>query len=376
MMTEQEMLYTLALTRMTGFSFQTALQLYLQAGGGQAVYEHRHDIRAVMPDCSERLATALQDWGSALARAEHEMAFIQKHHIQVLCHGDDRYPARLADCPDSPIVLYYLGTASLNQQQVINLVGTRRCTTYGQDLIQHFIADLRQLCPQVLIVSGLAYGIDICAHRQALSHGFDSVGVLAHGLDDLYPPRHRETALQMVSHGGLLTEYMSQTEPMANNFRMRNRIVAGMSDATIVVESANRGGALITARIALDYGRDVMAFPGPVGAPYSEGCNNLIRDNKAQLITSASDFIEFMGWQTAAQLHKAKSEGIERTLFPELTAEEQTVVEVLRETGDQQLNVLSVKANVPIGKLTAILFQLELKGVVRPIVGGSYHLLV
>ena len=269
MMTEQEMLYTLALTRMTGFSFQTALQLYLQAGGGQAVYEHRHDIRAVMPDCSERLATALQDWDSALARAEHEMAFIQKHHIQVLCHGDDRYPARLADCPDAPIVLYYLGTASLNQQQVINLVGTRRCTTYGQDLIQHFIADLRQLCPQVLIVSGLAYGIDICAHRQALSHGFDTVGVLAHGLDDLYPPRHRETALQMVRQGGLLTEYMSETEPMANNFRMRNRIVAGMSDATIVVESASRGGALITARIAQDYGRDVMAFPGPVGASFA-----------------------------------------------------------------------------------------------------------
>ncbi len=375
-MTEQETLYTLALTRMTGFSFQTAQLLYHQLGGGQAVYEHRHDIRDVVPDCNERLVATLQDWDSALARAEHEMAFIKKHNIQVLCHGDDRYPARLAECPDAPIVLYYLGTANLNQQQVINIVGTRRCTAYGQDLIHRFITDLRQLCPQVLIVSGLAYGIDICAHRQALLQGFETVGVLAHGLDDLYPPRHRETAKQMVSQGGLLTEYMSQTEPIANNFRMRNRIVAGMSDATIVVESAYKGGALITARIAVEYGRDAMAFPGPVGAPYSEGCNNLIRDNKAQLITSAHDFVQAMGWQGAAQLQQAKSEGIERTLFPELSPEEQTVVSVLHEVGDLQLNTLSVKTNTPIGKLTALLFQLEMKGVVRPLAGGCYHLLI
>lgn len=375
MMNQEEILYSIALTRMTGFNFQTALQLYRQMGGGQAVYEHRRDIGDVLPDCTVRLTTALQDWSLALARAEQEMAFMQKHHIQPLCHGDEHYPARLMECADAPIVLYYLGTANLNRQHVINIVGTRRCTAYGQDLIRRFLSDLRQTVPDVLVVSGLAYGIDICAHREALADGFETVGVLAHGLDELYPSRHRDTAKQMLAQGGLLTEYMSETEPMANNFRMRNRIVAGISDATVVVESAYKGGALITARIAQEYGRDVMAFPGNVGAPYSEGCNNLIRDSKAQLITSAADFMQAVGWQNETRLQQARRDGIERTAFPQLSADEQTVVSVLRETGDMQLNVLAVKTNMPIGQLTVLLFQLEMKGVVRPLAGGSYHLL-
>jgi len=233
---------------------------------------------------------------------------------------------------------------------------------------------LKELCPEVLIVSGLAYGIDICAHRQALSMGYETVGVLAHGLDQIYPNHHRQIAVEMVNHGGLLTEYMSQTEPIANNFRQRNRIVAGCSDATIVVESAYKGGALITARIAQDYGRDVLAFPGAVGASYSEGCNNLIRDNKAGLITSADDFVALVGWPTAAQ--QQKPEAIERQLFPNLTAEEQAVVGLLQQTNDLQLNMLSVKTNIPIGQLTALLFNLEMKGVVKPLAGGTYHLIL
>ena len=211
--TEQEIYYAIALTRMTGFNFQTALQLYQELGSGQAIYEHRNDIRDVLPECTERLAVALKDWDLSLARATQEMAFIEKHHIKVLCHGDEHYPERLAQCPDAPIVLYYLGSADLSQQHIVSMVGTRRCTTYGQDLIRRFISDLRQLCPQVLIVSGLAYGIDICAHRQALENGFETVGVLAHGLDELYPPRHRDTARQMLAQGGLLTEFMSETRP-------------------------------------------------------------------------------------------------------------------------------------------------------------------
>ena len=179
----------------------------------------------------------------------------------------------------------------------------------------------------------------------------------------------------MISHGGLLTEYMSQTEPLPNNFRQRNRIVAGMSDATIVVESAETGGALITARIAQDYGRDVLAFPGPVGAPYSVGCNQLIRSNRAALITSADDFLETMGWQTEAARAKAVATGIERQLFPELTEEEKLIVTQLQQAGDLQQNMLSVRTNLPIGRLNALLFQLEMKGIVRPLAGGSYHLL-
>jgi DNA processing protein len=267
-----------------------------------------------------------------------------------------------------------MGTADLNKRHVINIVGTRRCTTYGQDIVRRFVSDLRQLCPDVLIVSGLAYGIDICAHRHALDNGFETVGVLAHGLDEIYPPRHRDTAKQMLSQGGLLTEYMTETQADRLNFVKRNRIVAGMSDATILVESAAKGGGLITTEIALGYDRAVFAFPGPVGAPYSEGCNHLIRDNGASLITSAEDFIKAMGWNAVA-LRQAQAEGFERDLFPDLSADEQTIVKTLQETGDLQLNLLSVKTNIPIGQLTALLFQLEMKGLVRPLAGGSYHLL-
>ena len=374
-MNEQEVYYAIALTRMTGLNLQTALHLYRSLGSAQAVYEHRNDLKAVLPESSDRLVSTMKDWGLSLARAAQEMAFIQKHHIRPLLLGDEAYPQRLAECADAPILLYYMGTADLNQSRVINIVGTRHCTTYGQDLIRRFVADLRQHCPNLLIVSGLAYGVDICAHRQALDNGFETVGVLAHGLDDLYPPRHRDTAKQMLQQGGLLTEYMSETRADKVNFVRRNRIVAGMSDATILVESAAKGGGLITTGIAMDYNRAVFAFPGPVGAPYSEGCNHLIRDNGAQLITSADDFVKAMGWQTDAMLHQAQASGIERTLFPDLSDEEQQIVAVLSEAGDLQLNQLSVKADIPIGRLTALLFQLEMKGVVRPLAGGNYHLL-
>ena len=370
-MNEQERYYTMALTRLSGFSQQQALQLYRELGGGQAVYEHRHDIGDVVADCTPRLAEALKDWDDALKRAAAEMEFVTKHSIRVLTPNDEDYPARLRECDDAPLTLYYKGNADLNRQHIVGIVGTRRCTAYGQDLTRRFVSRLRELCPDTLIASGLAYGIDICAHRESLACGMDTVGVLAHGLDQIYPNHHRDTAAQMVGHGGLLTEYMSLTEPFANNFRQRNRIVAGMSDAIVVCESAYKGGALITARVAQDYGRDVFAFPGAVGAPYREGCNQLIRDNKAGLITSADDFVESMGWQTVTR----QSEAVERQLFPDLTADEQAIVSQLQQTNDLQLNILSVKTNIPIGQLTALLFQLEMKGVVRSMAGGSYHLL-
>lgn len=374
-MNEQEIYYAIALTRMTGFNFQIALHLYQTLGSAQAVYDHRNNIREAIPDSTERLAVAMKDWSAALARAAQEMAFIQKNAIQPLLLGSENYPRRLAECPDAPIILYYTGTADLNQSRVINVIGTRHCTAYGQDLISRFICDLRRFCPNVLIVSGLAYGIDICAHRYALQNGYETIGVLAHGLDELYPSHHRDTATQMLKQGGLLTEYMSETRPDKLNFVRRNRIVAGICDATILVESAVKGGGLITTGIAMDYNRSVFAFPGAVGAPYSEGCNQLIRDNGAQLITSADDFVKAMGWQTDAKLRQAQANGIERMLFPDLSDDEQIVVKVLDGMGDLQLNQISVKTNIPIGQLTALLFQLEMKGVVRPLAGGTYHLL-
>ena len=374
-MNEQEVYYAIALTRMTGFNFQTALRLYRELGSGQAVYEHRLDMKDVLPECTDRLAESLTDWTVALARAAQEMEFITKHNVQPLLLGDETYPQRLAECPDAPIIMYYMGTAPLNQRRVVNIVGTRQCTIYGQDLIRRFVRDLKQMCPEVLIVSGLAYGVDICAHHEALENGYETVGVLAHGLDVIYPSSHRDAAKLMVKHGGLLTEYMTETRADKLNFVRRNRIVAGMCDATILVESAAKGGGLITAGIAMDYDRAVFAFPGPVGAPYSEGCNNLIRDNGASLITSADDFVKAMGWQMDAKLRQAQTEGIERSMFPELSDEEQKIARILDEFGDFQLNQLSVKSNIPIGQLTALLFQMEMKGVVRAMAGGSYHLL-
>lgn len=356
----EEVFYTIALTRMTGFNQAMALHLYQSLGGGKAVYEQRQD---------------LGNWDEALRRAAAEMEFIEKNGIQALTLNDAAYPQRLKECADAPIILYYKGVADLNRQHVINIVGTRHCTTYGQDLVRRFVSDLRRMCPDVLIVSGLAYGIDICAHRQALTEGYETVGVLAHGLDQIYPPRHRDTAVEMVRQGGLLTEYMSQTQALPNNFRQRNRIVAGMSDATVLVESAYKGGGLITCRIAQEYGRDVFAFPGAVGASYSEGCNRMIRNNTAALITSAQDFVEEMRWSERGKMEEVRGKMVEGELFVELTEEEEQVVTVLRKTNDLQLNMIAVQTNIPIGQLTALLFSLEMKGVVRPLAGGVYHLL-
>lgn len=375
-MNRDELLYTMALTRLTGFNHATALHLYRELGGGMAVFEHRNDIADVLPNCTPRIVGLLKDWDEALFKSEAELTFMEKHQIKALPLGSPDYPQRLSECADAPIILYFLGSADLNQRRVINLIGTRHATTYGSDLIRRFMADLKLLCPEVLIMSGLAYGIDICAHREALVQGYPTVGVLAHGLDELYPPRHRDTAKQMLEQGGgLLTEYMSQTGADKLNFVQRNRIVAGCCDATILVESAAKGGGLITCGLAQDYDRCVFAFPGAVGAPYSVGCNNLIRDNGAQLITSAADFVALMGWQADAQLQQAKTQGIERNLFPQLSEEEQKIVSILDEMGDLQLNILSVRTNLSIGALTALLLEMEMKGLVKPLAGGSYHLL-
>ena len=372
----QELFYAMALTRLTNFNFQQALELYKAVGSAQQIYEHRNDIGDIIEDCSPRLKEALKDWNDAMKRAESELKFMQNHQIRALTPLDDDYPQRLTECADAPIVLYYRGNADLNRSKVVNVVGTRQCTQYGKDLIHRFMSDLRRMCPQVLVVSGLAYGVDICAHREALDCGYETVGVLAHGLDQIYPYRHRDTAVRMVGHGGLLTEFMSQTNADKPNFVRRNRIVAGMSDACIVVESAARGGGLITADIAQSYGRDVFAFPGAVGMQYSEGCNHLIRDSKAGLITCADDFVKAMGWQDEALRQQAHTEGIERNLFVDLTPEETPIVDLLKQTNDLQLNILSVKTGIPIGQLTALLFQLEMKGVVKPLAGGMYHLIM
>ena len=375
-MNNGELFYTMALTRLTNFNYQQALELYRMVGSAQLLYEHRNEIGDIIHDASPHLMAALQDWDDAMKRADFEQKYMYEHGIRGLVLSDEDYPQRLLECPDAPLVLYYKGNADLNQAKIISIVGTRRITTYGQDLVRRFVSHLKRYCPQLLIVSGLAYGVDINAHREALANGYPTVGVLAHGLDTIYPYRHRDTAAEMLNRGGLLTEFMTQTNADKPNFVRRNRIVAGMADAVILVESAVKGGGLITCEIAQSYNRAVFAFPGSVNAEFSKGCNNLIRDNGAGLISDADDFIKAMGWQDEAQRQRALADGIERSLFPDLSAQEQQIVSLLQETNDLQLNILSVKSAIPIGQLTALLFQLEMKGVVKPLAGGMYHLLL
>ena len=374
-MNEQQLLYNIALTRIGHFSLASALYLYRTLGSGEEIYLHRNDIQDILPECSPRLLANLKDWSEPLKRAEVELEFCRDHNIRVLCLGDDNYPKRLEDCADAPVVLYYKGNANLNQSRVINIIGTRHCTMYGADFIRKFLRDLKALCPEVLVVSGLAYGVDINAHQQALAVGYDTVGVVAHGLDYLYPAAHKDVAREMVNHGGLLTEFMTCTNADKGNFVRRNRIVAGMSDACILVESAAHGGGIITAGISFDYGREVFALPGRVGDHFSEGCNNAIRENKAILLTSAEDFVKTMGWEDDALRIEAQKKGIERQLFPDLSPEQQRIVDVLTKSNDLQLNQLSVKTGIPIGDITSILFQMEMMGVVKPMAGGNYHLL-
>ncbi len=373
-MNHNETRNAIALTRVNYFNLAGLAQLYRKLGSATEVIAHRNNLKEVLPDASPRLLEAMHNIEQHLRVADAEMEYNARNNIKTLCLADNDYPQRLKNCADAPLVLFFKGNTDLNRARVINVVGTRHCTAYGQDVIGKFVTELKKLSPEVLVVSGLAYGVDINAHRQALANDLDTVAVLAHGLDNLYPARHKQTADEMIKHGGLLTEFLTNTNADKLNFVRRNRIVAGMSDACVLVESAAHGGGLITTAIARDYSREVFAFPGAVGAPFSEGCNNLIRDHKAQLITSAADFIQALGWETDFKRVQATRQGIERQLFPELSAEEQTVIEALQSLNDQPISQLSLSANIPISRLTVVLFQLEMKGMLKLLAGGCYHL--
>lgn len=373
-MTAEETLYTIALTRVPGLGLIQALDIYKRVGSAQKIFEHNNDIQELIPDATPRLCESMRKAQEAVERAKVELEFANKKQIRCLCYNDENYPQRLKDCDDAPLVLFYMGNADLNQKHIVSIVGTRQCTQYGKDILRNFCADMKYYCPQTLIVSGLAYGIDVCAHKEALKNGYETVGVLAHGFQTLYPPIHRDTALAMLKQGGLVTEYMSDLGPDKPHFVARNRIVAGMSDATIVVESASHGGSLITANLAMDYHRDVFTFPGNVNAEFSVGCNNLIRDNIASLITNAEDFIHAMKWDDERVKNEIKSQGIERSFFTQFTDEEQIIINILLEEDNQQLNLLAIKSGLPISKITAIMFELEMKGCVKLLPGGIYHL--
>lgn len=334
-----------------------------------------YDETGTLEEVLQRVRRSIDDDYAAMEqRAAQEEEWCVTHGVKIVEIGDKDYPDRLRHCPDAPLVLFVRGTADLNVPHIISIVGTRQCTPYGKDCITGIVKDLKRLCPDIMVVSGLAYGVDISAHRVAMENDMPTVGVVAHGQDMIYPALHRADANKMATgNGAVVTEYITATRPEARNFLQRNRIIAGMSDATIVVESSYKGGGLVTARLAQDYGRDVMAIPGPIHAPMSEGCNNLIKRNVAALITSADDVINIMGWENVATLSNARNAGIERTMFVELSDDEQRVVQALKEHGDQQINSLTSTTRMPISAVTAATFTLEMKGIIQALPGNIYH---
>ena len=301
-----------------------------------------------------------------------EIEFITKNDINVTYFTDDNYPARLVHAQDAPIILYSKGKCNLNASKVISIVGTRHATAYGKHFCETFISDLKDLVKDVVIVSGLAYGIDICAHRAALDNNVSTVAVLAHGLNTIYPSTHRKDAVEMVHNGGaVLTDFLSSDKIHPGNFVARNRIVAGLADCTIVVESAEKGGSLITAGIASSYNRDVFAVPGRANDTYSKGCNKLIRNNSATLITSAEDLVSAMRWETITP----KSDANQMQIFADIAPEEQSIINNLQENQETHINVLCNALSMPMSQLMSTLIELEFKGVITSLPGAKYTLI-
>lgn len=363
-----ELLYQIGLTMINGIGGVLARQLLNTFGHAEAVFKEKRQSLERVPGIGTLLATEIKR-PEVLQRAEKEINFMEKAHIAPLFIEDVAYPARLKECPDAPLLLYYKGAADLNTMHILSIVGTRHATPYGLEATSFLLDGLRIMYPDTLIVSGLAYGIDVKAHRSALQYHLPTVGVLAHGLDRIYPTAHRQTAVNMLESGGLLTDFPSGTEPDRPNFLKRNRIIAGLSEATVVIESARKGGSLVTADIAFSYNREVFAFPGRSNDYYSAGCNELIRKNKAGLITSAEDLIAALGWQNQSISAPKQAE----LLFDD-SPEIQQILRLLREQKELHINQLSKATQISIQQLTPILFDLEMNNRIKSLPGNMYSL--
>lgn len=363
-------LYQIALTQIKGVGVTLARNLMEVMGDEEAVFKESISKLETIPRISKRLITEIRN-SEVLRKAEKELEFVTKNNIHLLFFTDKNYPQRLNNCIDAPILMYAKGNVEFNRNKVINIIGTRNATKYGLDFCRDFVKDISQRFPDIQIISGLAYGIDICAHRAALKNGLSTVAVLGHGLDRIYPYVHRQTAIELTNNGALLTEFPSETNPDGHNFVRRNRIVAGMSDATIVMESGSKGGSLITADIANSYFREVFALPGRINDKMSYGCNQLISGNKALLLHSTESFISHMGWEVEEKKKIPKQ--IE--LFNDLSTEEEKVCSSLKEKSPKQVNNLAIELNVPLSELLMTLLELEMKNLVTALPGGMYKLI-
>lgn len=363
---DENLKYKIAISLIPNIGDVLAKRLISYCGSAEAVFSEKKAALEKIPGIGESYAKSVLTQ-KVFKRVDEEIKFIQKNKITPLFYLDKEYPKRLTHCEDSPVLLYFKGKANLNSEKIISIIGTREATDYGKQLCEKLIADLAPYNP--IIVSGLAYGIDICAHKAAMDNNLTTVCGLGHGLDKIYPAVHRTYAEKMLENGGWLSDFTSGTTPDRENFPRRNRIVAGMSDATIVVESKVGGGSLITADIANSYNRDVFAFPGRVNDECSVGCNNLIKQNKAALIQSAADIIYIMGWE-----QKVKNAPIQKQLFVELKPEEEILVNLLKEKESVNVDDICLFAKMPMSKVSSLLLTLEFSGIVKSLPGKRYRL--
>ena len=371
---DDDLKYRIGISLIPGIGPVLARNLIAYAGGVEQVFGMNEKQLSKVQGIGSVLAAAIKN-ADVLPRAQKEIEFIRGHNITPLFFTEENYPRHLGRCDDAPLMLYVKGDVKFELRPVLSIVGTRRATEKGKVLCEVFIRELAERYPEVLIVSGLAYGIDICAHRTALKYGLDTVAVVAHGLDRIYPYLHRNEAKEMINRGGaVVTEFMSGTKPDKHNFVQRNRIVAGLADAVVVIESGIKGGALITARIAYSYNRDVLAFPGHPSDELSKGCNYLIKQNIAALIENVEDLEYALGWESKA---KKGETATQRKLFPEFSSEDEKLLyTILVEQKELTVSELSIKSQLPVSRVNSLLLNLEFAGLVKSLPGNAYQVLM
>lgn len=367
---DQNRLSLLALHFIPGLGDYLIRQLISYCGSAEKVFQLPRGKLKAIPGIGDITATSIKN-GKPFSTAEKQLRKAEKEHARLVFYLDKDYPSRLKQIGDAPTLLYVKGNVDFENPKTVGIVGTRKATAYGKHCVDELVSGL--VPHGACIISGLAYGIDIHAHKQALKHKLPTIGVMGSGLDVIYPSSHSETAMKMCENGGIITEHPFGTQPDAHNFPARNRIVAALCDAIVIVEAAAKGGALITAEIANSYNKDVFAFPGNIGQPTSEGCNNLIKSNKAFLATSVKDLEYLMNWNAGSPVPvKKKTLDIES-----LDADEKVVVEVLAANNNQLvIDELSWRSALPIGKLASVLLALEFRGVVSPLPGKVYKLII
>lgn len=362
-----ELFYLLALIRTEGVGDISARKLLNHFGSAQNIFTASAKELAIAKINKTSAGHILSK--SSFDKAEKEVLFIEKEKIKTCFYQDEDYPEKLKHCADAPVLLFSSGDTNVNNRKVLSIVGTRQITNYGSSFCKKLIEDLAGINP--VIVSGFALGVDICAHLSALENNLQTVGVLAHGLNSTYPPSHKKHVKKMEENGGFITEFWSDSIPDKENFVRRNRIVAGISDATIVIESAAKGGSLITAHLANDYSREVFAVPGKTTDKYSQGCNNLIKTQRANLLTSADDLLYMLNWD----LKTKKTKTIQKELFISLNENEQKIYDYLLKNQKELLDIIAKECNIPVFKTTSALFDLELKGIIRPLPGKMFELI-